>query len=98
MQPEPRSASPQSAPPSLIIEVEGYDGEEGRIVVENDRAHRSHRYGVHEKLYCIGQMDDDGVIRFNDWGYATADEAREALGAERRARLSASADATPPAL
>ena len=29
-----------------------------------------------DRIYCIGEVDDDGVVRFLDWGYATADEAR----------------------
>ena len=35
--------------------------------------------GVGDRIYCIGELDDDGVVRFHDWGYATAQEARDAL-------------------
>lgn len=65
----------------MVIEVEGYEGEDGSIVVWNDRAARGRGFGVSEKLYCIGAVGADGVVRFNDWGYATAEEARAALNA-----------------
>ena len=72
----------------LIIEVEGYEGENGSIVVWNERAARS-GLGVSDRIYCIGEMAADGVIRFNDWGYATAEEAREVLGGSKERRLAA---------
>ena len=61
----------------VIIEVEGYDGDSGSIVVINRRAHEE-SLGASDRLYCIGEIDDDGVVRFLDWGYATAQEALEA--------------------
>ena len=57
--------------PLLIVEVEGYDGETGQITVSNDLEST-------DRLYCVGRVGDDGVVRFVDWGYATIDEAREA--------------------
>jgi len=69
----------KAAPAPLIIEVEGYEGQDGSISVLNERALRSKAFGVPEKIYCIGAMGADGVIRFDDWGYATAEQARYAL-------------------
>ncbi|HYV98942.1 MAG TPA: hypothetical protein VE967_15915 [Gemmatimonadaceae bacterium] len=63
----------------VIVEVEGYDGEDGSIVVQNHRADRS-GMGRPNTLYCIGELDGDGVVRLDDWGYATLNEAREAIG------------------
>ena len=63
----------------VIIEVEGYDGEGGSIVVTNLRAERSGVLGMTDRIYCIGELGEDGVVRFLDWGYATAEEARDAL-------------------
>lgn len=74
-----------SGNPNFIVEVEGFDGEDGRIVVENDRADGSRAFGDPDKIYCIAAMGDDGVVRFNDWGYATAAEALDALAARNRA-------------
>ena len=69
----------------VIVEVEGYESEDGSIVVEN---HRAERCGVGRAniIYCIGTVDGDGVVRFNDWGYATIEEARVAIGAGRTAQ------------
>lgn len=80
------SAESADARTQLIVEVEGYDGDSGRIVVENYRADGSLRHGTPVTLYCIASLGPDGVVRFNDWGYATAAEARDALEAEARAR------------
>ncbi len=66
----------------LIVEVEGYDGASGRIVVENDRADGSARFGTRDKIYCIATLGPDGVVRFTDWGYATANEARATIDAQ----------------
>ena len=62
----------------IIVEVEGYDSEDGSIVVEN---HRTERLGAGRGnvIYCIGTIEGDGVVRFNDWGYATIEEARAAI-------------------
>ena len=62
----------------IIVEVEGYEGELGSIVVTNDRVATEPPC-----IYCIGTVDPDGVLRFNDWGYATAAEAENALRAAR---------------
>lgn len=69
----------------IIIEVEGYDGEDGSIVVENHRAERS--MGRPSIIYCIGSLNADGIVRFSDWGYATIDEARRAIGYRNAAEL-----------
>jgi hypothetical protein len=42
----------------------------------NDRAEAG--AGSPIKLYCVGALDGDGIIRFVDWGYATAADARAA--------------------
>lgn len=67
----------------VIVEVEGYEGQDGEIVVQNWRADKP-GFGVSHIIYCIAALGDDGVVRFDDWGYATADEAREALQARLR--------------
>ena len=64
---------------AIIIEVEGYDGDEGSIVVANDRAGSEREpMGMPDRIFCVGQIGDDGVVRIVDWGYATANEARAA--------------------
>ena len=68
----------------IIVEVEGYDSEDGSIVVENHRARRR-GLGRGDIIYCIGRNEGDGVVRFNDWGYATIEEARAAVGDARPA-------------
>ena len=73
----------------LIVEVEGYEGEDGEIVVENFRAATGAEFGRSDQIYCIAEMGADGMIRFNDWGYATAAEAREAVDGRRRAQARA---------
>lgn len=74
----------------VIVEVEGYEGQDGEIVVENWRANQP-GFGVSNIIYCIAALGDDGVVRFDDWGYATAEEAREALNgrlsAKKRAKV-----------
>jgi hypothetical protein len=62
--------------PMLIIEVEGYAGDDGQIVVTNHRA--AEGLGTPTRLYCVGALGGDGVVRLVDWGYATAEEARAA--------------------
>ena len=62
--------------PMLIIEVDGFTGDRGRIAVTNDRATTGH--GAPTRLFCVGALGADGVVRFVDWGYATAEEARAA--------------------
>ena len=64
----------------LIVEVEGYEGEDGSIIVSNDRALTTRKCGAPDKLYCLAIQGEDGVIRFIDWGYATIEEARESAG------------------
>ena len=86
MPPQHQPEQTPSDPPAFVVEVEGYEGEDGQILVENDRADGSPAFGMRDKIYCIAQLDDDGVIRFNDWGYATAAEARKALDGRIRAR------------
>jgi hypothetical protein len=61
----------------IIIEVEGFEGEAGSIVVTNDRAD-SDGLGKGDRLYCIAELDVADVARFVDWGYATIAEARAA--------------------
>jgi len=72
----------------LIVEVDGYGSDGGRIVVDNFRADASPRFGVPDKIYCIAALGSDGVGRFNDWGYATKEEARDAIDAAGRRRAS----------
>jgi hypothetical protein len=64
---------------SVIVEVEGYEGDDGEIVVHNFRAERL-GMGKPHIIYCIGEIDDHGLVRLGDWGYATEAEARQALG------------------
>jgi hypothetical protein len=70
----------------VIVEVEGYEGEDGQIVVENHRAERI-GMGRPNVIYCIGSVDKDGLVRLTDWGYATFEEARTALGYRKTAEL-----------
>ena len=65
---------------NIIVEVEGYEGEVGSIIVTNDEAPSEP-----PRIYCIGQIGEDGILRFIDWGYATAAEAEEALPGWQRA-------------
>ncbi len=62
--------------PLLIVEVEAHPGADGDIEVRNHRA--ADGAGAPDRLYCVGALGGDGVIRFVDWGYATADAARKA--------------------
>jgi hypothetical protein len=68
----------------VIVEVEGYEGVDGEIAVTNFRA-ETQSFGVPDKIYCIGRLDPDGVVRFSDWGYATAEEARASIQPPRPA-------------
>lgn len=61
----------------IIIEVQGFEGETGSIIVANDRAD-SDGLGKGDRLYCVAELDDTDVARFVDWGYATIAEARAA--------------------
>ena len=79
MREKPPPISPSTARRQIIIEVEGYDGDSGSIGVTNYRADPPESVGVSHLIYCIGELMDDGVVRFHDWGYATAEEARRAL-------------------
>ena len=60
---------------TFIVEVEGFEGERGEIVVTNDDSSETT-----PRLYCIGLLadDHDGVVRFVDWGYPTIASARAA--------------------
>ena len=60
---------------TFVVEVEGFEGERGAIVVQNDDVPEGQ-----PRLYCIGVLRDDrdGVIRFIDWGYPTIAAARAA--------------------
>jgi hypothetical protein len=69
----------------VIVEVEGYEGEDGQIVVENYRAERI-GMGRPNTIYCIASVDKDGLVRLTDWGYATLEEARTALGYRKSAQ------------
>ena len=60
---------------TLIIEVEGFQGEDGSIEVRNHRAEASEG-GTPDRLFCVALIDESGVGRFMDWGYATVAEAR----------------------
>lgn len=62
---------------TLIIEVEGFEGEDGSIEVRNHRADAGEG-GTPDRLFCVAVIDESGVGRFVDWGYATVDEARRA--------------------
>ena len=72
---------------SVIVEVEGYEGDDGEIVVQNFRAERL-GMGKPHIIYCIGEVDGHGLVRLNDWGYATEAEARKALGFRAEPKLS----------
>lgn len=61
----------------VIIEVEGFQGEDGAIDVCNHRAERGEA-GAPDRLFCVATIDAVGVGRFVDWGYATVTEARSA--------------------
>lgn len=61
---------------NIIVEVEGFEGEYGAITVTNERAESG--LGRDGRLYCVAEVDEGGVARFVDWGYATLDEARSA--------------------
>ena len=61
---------------TLIVEVEGFEGEVGSITVSNDRA--ASGLGRDDRLFCVAEISESGVARFVDWGYATLDEARAA--------------------
>ena len=76
---KPVGAPAAKTRPKVIIEVEGYDGESGAIIVTNHRAGPPEELGSNDRIFCIGELDDEGVVRFLDWGYATAEEARDAL-------------------
>ena len=62
---------------TLIIEVEGFQGEDGSIEVLNHRAEAGEG-GTLDRLFCVAVIDESGVGRFVDWGYATVAEARRA--------------------
>lgn len=62
---------------TLIIEVEGFQGEDGSIEVRNHRAEAGEG-GAPDRLFCVAVVDESGVGRFVDWGYATVAEARRA--------------------
>ena len=62
--------------PMVIVEVESHVGHAGSIVVRNDRAAAGE--GAPATVFCVGALGGDGVIRFVDWGYATAAAARAA--------------------
>lgn len=62
---------------TLIIEVEGFEGEDGSIEVRNHRAEAGEG-GAPDRLFCVALVDESGVGRFVDWGYATVAEARAA--------------------
>jgi hypothetical protein len=79
---------------TVIVEVDGYDGEDGSIVVENYRADRL-GMGRPNIIYCIGELGDNGVVRLSDWGYATAAEAREAIGFRKTAQAGPPQGDTP---
>jgi hypothetical protein len=79
MLPEPDVRSDHREPPLVVIEIEGYEGEDGAIVVENYRS-----LGVRDRLYCIGELGDDGVVRIIDFGYATVEEASKVLSPVER--------------
>ena len=68
----------------LIVEVDGYDGEDGHILVENYRAECG--MGRPNIIYCIGELEPGGIVRISDWGYATIEEASEAIGFRKAAR------------
>ena len=61
---------------TIIVEVEGFEGEVGTIAVSNARAESG--LGRDDRLFCVAEIDASGVARFIDWGYATVDEARAA--------------------
>jgi hypothetical protein len=63
----------------FVVEVEGYEGVDGSIIVRNDRAADDPAFGKTDILYCIAQLDSDGILRFQDWGYRTPEEARAVL-------------------
>jgi hypothetical protein len=61
---------------TVIVEMEGFEGELGTIDVYNARA--ASGMGRDDRLYCVASFDAHGVARLVDWGYATVEEARKA--------------------
>lgn len=58
----------------VIVEVEGYEGEFGAIEVRNldpDAPNPG-------RVYCVAAIEEGGVARFVDWGYASVADARAA--------------------
>ena len=92
---KPQPVVPPESRQQFIVEVEGYDGDDGEIVVNNYRSANDPPFGAPDKVYCIGEMEADGVIRFHDWGYATAKEARDALRWREPAAGQPSASTSP---
>ena len=62
--------------PLVIVEVDSFRGASGEIAVTNSRA--AEGAGSASRLFCVGALGADGVIRFVDWGYPTAEAARAA--------------------
>lgn len=60
----------------IIVEIEGYVGAGGEIIVVNALAEDG--IGRDDRLFCIASQDDDGVFRLIDWGYATLADAQRA--------------------
>lgn len=60
--------------PLFIVEVDTCEGSygDGIIVTRNFQKSETAR------LYCIGRRGEDGVIRFIDGNYRSAEEARDA--------------------
>lgn len=88
----------------FVVEVEGYDGEDGAIDVQrfstDTEDHTSTLSGGNPKLYCVAQLCDDGVLRFIDWGYMSAADALaawpEASGERSEVEAAFKAAQTPP--
>ena len=62
---------------SVIVEVEGFQGEDSSIIVVRDG--EEPRPDTH--VYCIGVLDGD-VVRLVDWGYLSEEDARQVLRKE----------------
>jgi hypothetical protein len=62
--------------PLVIVEVDSFRGANGEIRVTNERA--ADGEGSATRLFCVGALGGDGVIRFVDWGYPTPEAARAA--------------------
>lgn len=63
----------------VLVEVEGYEGLAGSIIVTDETgASTDEDFGINPKLYCVGILDADNKVTLVDWGYASPEEAKAA--------------------